>query len=364
MFKGKNKYGSHLLSGMLFIILLASCGANQGAEVQEGEGDLAVTAAPVTIQRLEYQTLEKELVLGGLLRPKEEVTLMGGGAGSRIDRVHVAVGSKVSKGQVLINQDMRDMAIQRSNLEINRAELVDNLEKTIALLEAGAAAQSQVTALENQLQLLDLQIENLNLNLEKMQVRSTISGLVSALHVVEGQMASAQTPVATIVNIDTLKLDIQVGENYIGGIKEGQTIEVVIPSLENKIIQGKITAVPPSVDPRTKTFLVTVEISNPGHEIKGGMYAEVALVVARQEEALAVPQFAIVNRDDAQVVFVVQDGKALAREVEVGLTLGNLAEIVSGLEPGDEVIVEGQYAVSDGAPVEVVLDEPGVGDAQ
>lgn len=364
MFKGNTKKKSLVLTGALVLMLLAGCGANQEADGNEGEAAPVLTAAPVTTQRLEYQTLEKELVLGGLLRPKDEVTLMGGGAGSRIDRVRVSVGSKVSKGQILINQDMRDIAIQRSNLEINRADLVDNLEKTKALLEAGAAAESQVTTLENQLQLLDLQIDNLNLNIEKMQVRSTISGMVSALHVVEGQMASAQTPVATIVNIDTLKLDIQVGENYIGGLKEGAAIEVLIPGLENKRTQGKIAAVPPSVDPRTKSFLVTIEIQNPGHEIKGGMYAEVALVVARQVEALAVPQFAIVNRDDAQVVFVVVDGKAQAREVEVGLTLGNLAEIISGLEAGEEVIVEGQYAVSDGAAVEVVLNEAGAGDAQ
>lgn len=360
---GNIKLGKYLLVTLIISTALLS-GCNESSDVTSESLQDGAIVIPVTVSELQPQTIEKTMALGGLLKPKEEVTLLGGGTGSRIEQIYVEVGSPVTKGQVILTQDLRDLEIQQSNLELNHQDLLDNLEKTKSLFAAGAATQSQVTALENQIKSLELQLDSLQLTREKMQVTSTIRGIVSALPVVEGQLASAQTPVATIVNIDTLLLDLQVGESYIGSLREGQNIEVIIPALDNYQAQGKIVTVPPNVDPRSKAYIVTVEIDNPKHEIKGGMYAEVALTIARQENALAIPQFAIVNRDNKALVFVVENGQAQAREVEVGMTLGNLAEITSGLEPGAQVIIEGQYAVAQGTPVNVVERQNGEGEAQ
>jgi len=353
-----------LITLAFLIINIGGCGAAESSDSSQIPDEEESIVIPVTVQELTPQTLEKTIALGSLLRPKEEVVLLGGGTGSRIEEIYVEVGSKVTKGQIILTQDLRDLEIQQNNLELTYQDLLDNLEKTRSLYEAGAAAESQVTALESQLKQLELQMENLALAREKMEVRSTISGIISSIPVVEGQMASAQTPVATVVNIDSLLLDLRVGENYIGNLKKGQTIEVTVPALENKTFQGKITSIPPSVDPVTKAYTVTVEIPNAKHEAKGGMYAEVNLVVARQENALAIPQFAIVERDGKSIVYVVEDNQARVREVEVGLTLGDLAEITSGLEAGDKVIVEGQYTVSDGIFVSIVQDNSEAGDGR
>ena len=103
-----------------------------------------------------------------------------------------------------MTQDMKDIQIQENNLLLSKSQLEDTYEKNKALYEVGAVAESQITSLENQLEQLDLQLETIELTKEKMAVTATIDGIVSALPVVEGQMAAASTVVASIVNIDQL----------------------------------------------------------------------------------------------------------------------------------------------------------------
>ncbi|MDR1194579.1 MAG: efflux RND transporter periplasmic adaptor subunit [Peptococcaceae bacterium] len=351
------------LLGLLSLApLLAGCsGLSIGA-------DAAATAAaadaaappeveaplPVTVTAAGRRDLVKTLTLGGLLRPQEEATMMGGGTGSRVLRVNVEVGDRVRKGQLLLSQDMRDLAIQEETLQLNLTQLQDNYEKNLALFEAGAAAEAQLTALENQVRQLELQLETLRLAREKMAVTSTIDGIISALPVLEGQMAAASTPVAMVVNIDKLLLDVQVGENYIRGVRKGDELAVNIPALGGEPVPGLVKAVPPTITPQTRAYAVTIEIDNPELEIKGGMYGEIALEVEKIEQALVVPQYAILQMEDGPAVFVEENGLARRRGVEVGMTLGNDAEIRSGLSEGELIIVEGQYSVTEGRSLNVL----------
>jgi RND family efflux transporter MFP subunit len=332
----------------------------------------------------------RTLTLGGLLKPQEEVALMGGGAGSRVLKVSVSVGDFVKKGQVILTQDIRDLEIQEQNLrlsktqlkesldiqkqntKISRAQLVDSLEKTLALLKVGAATESQVTSLESQIQQLDLQsdgqiaslenqikqtdlqLETIRISRDKMSVTSTIEGVISTLPVVEGQMAAASTVVAMVVNIDKLLLDLQIGETYIMGIQKGDEMEILIPSFSDEPVQGRVKIVPPNINPQTRAYTVTVEVDNPDRIIKGGMYGETHLVIERVEGALIVPQYAVVRLEDGLSVFVEENGVARKKHVTLGLTLGDQAQVISGLKEGDHVIVEGQYAVTEGRAIQVV----------
>jgi RND family efflux transporter MFP subunit len=345
---------------------------------------------PVVVSAVAREDMSRSLTLGGLLKPQEEVALMGGGAGSRVLQVAVGVGDYVEKGQVILTQDMRDLeiqeqnlrissaqlleslAVQRQNYQLTRAQLQESYEKTLALYEAGAAAESQATALENQLKQLDLQsegqfaaldnqikqvslqLETLRINRDKMAVTSTIDGIVSALPVVEGQMAAASTVVAMVVNIDKLLLDVQVGESYIMGVGKGDEMEIVIPSFGSKAVKGRVRTVPPSINPQTRAYTVTIEVDNSDRAIKGGMYGETQLVVEHIEDVLVVPQYAVLKLEDGPAVFVEENGIAVKKPVTLGLTLGDRAQILGGLSEGDRVIVEGQYAVTEGRAVSVV----------
>ena len=341
-----------VLTGALLLGLTA-CGADEAVEGTAAPVE-EETAAAVSVTAVERRDLARTITLGGLLSPQDEVTVMGGGTGSKILNINVAVGDPVRKGQSLMNQDMKDLEIQENTLLLNKSQLEDTYAKSLALYEAGALAESEITSLENQLEQLDLQLETIALNREKMQVTAPISGIVGSLPVVEGQMAAASTMVATIVNIDKLLLDVSVGESYIMGVHQGDELEVLIPAYSAEPVTGRVKTVPPTVNPQTRAYSVTVEIDNPDHSIKGGMYGEIQLTVEKKENTLAIPQKAILEIDGTPSAFIVEDGRAVLRQVETGLTLGDTAEVLSGLAEGEQVVVEGQYTLSDGSLVEII----------
>ncbi len=326
----------------------AAGGSETAGQVQEE------IALPVTVTEAVRRDLDKTLTLGGLLRPQEEVTLMGGGVGSKVLQVTVKVGDPVRKGQVILTQDMRDLDIQEQNLLLNKEQLQESYDKNKALFEAGAMAEGQLTTLENQIKQIDLQLETLRLNREKMAVTSTINGIVSALPVVEGQFAAASTPVAMVVNIDKLLLDVQVGENYIMGVKAGDELDILIPSFSDTPVKGRVKTIPPNINPQTRAYTVTIEVDNQDLAIKGGMYGEIKLVVEKIENALVIPQYAVLRLEEGTAVFVEEAGVAQKKLVTIGMTLGNEAEVLSGLAEGDRIIVEGQYAVTEGRKLNVV----------
>jgi RND family efflux transporter MFP subunit len=138
------------------------------------------------------------------------------------------------------------------------------------------------------------------------------------------------------------------------GVKKGDRMEIRIPSFSSQAVTGRVRTIPPNINPQTRAYTVTIEVDNPDRAIKGGMYGETELVVERIEGALVVPQYAVLKLEDGPAVFVEEDGVARKKSVTLGLTLGDQAQVISGLSVGDNVIVEGQYAVSDGRPILVV----------
>jgi len=170
---------------------------------------------------------------------------------------------------------------------------------------------------------------------------------------VEGQLAGSMTLVS-VVNIDRLKLQVQVGEANISKLKTGEEMQVKVPAISGEY-SGVVTAISPQIDNTTKAYPVTLEINNEERKIKGGMYAEIPLVVERRENIITVPQNAILDQGQQKVVYIVENETVKMKAVKVGLTLGDKAEILEGLNEGEMIIIEGQYAVKDGSAVSASL---------
>jgi RND family efflux transporter MFP subunit len=239
----------------------------------------------------------------------------------------------------LIVFDSRDLDLQLEQMRLD-------YERNSQLFEAGAVSKTQLEQLEYALKNLELQKENLI-------ITSPIDGIVAKADAVEGQLAGS-TPLVSIVNIDKLKLQVQVGEANISKLKIGEEMEVEVPAVNRKYT-GVIFAVAPQIDSMTKAYPVSLELINEERLIKGGMYGEMKLVVEKKEDVITVPQSAILDNAQEKVVYIIEDDVAIMREVKLGLTLGNKAEIIEGLNIGDMIVVEGQYAVTDGSEVSAVL---------
>ncbi len=318
---------------VLLCLALAGCG-NEGTEQTKVGSEL--TKIPVTVQAVHKDTLEKTIPRGGLLHAQEEVFIVAKNPAFKITDILVEVGDYVAIGTPLVAFDSREL-----DLQLEQAQLA--YQRNLELFEIGAVSKYQLEQTENAVKNLELQKENCLL-------LSTINGVVASVNAVKGQLAGS-TPLVSIVDIDHLELPIQVGETYISKLKKGTRMEVHVPAVEEETFSGVITLIPPQINPQTKAYPVTITLSNEKGLLKDGMYGEVRLVIERKEDILVIPRYAVVDLEEKQVVYVVENEQAKMRVVELGLTLGDQVEVVKGLHEGEMLVVEGQYALKDGSPV-------------
>ena len=155
-----------------------------------------------------------------------------------------------------------------------------------------------------------------------------------------------------LFNIDKVKVVVDVAEEEINKVKDGQKVEMTVGALDNKKITGKITIVPPASN-QTRLFRVKIDIDNADHMLKPGMFADVNVEKGIKENVVVIPKDAILLKKHGNIVFVVDDQKAVERHVKLGITNGSGVEIVEGVKPGEKVVIKGQNLLKEGVPVKL-----------
>jgi membrane fusion protein (multidrug efflux system) len=166
-----------------------------------------------------------------------------------------------------------------------------------------------------------------------------------------GEYADIGKPLVDIVNIDKIKINVQVPELDVRYVKKGQPTPIKIDAFADQTIIGTVDFVAFKADPATKTFLVRSVIDNASHDIRPGMIGRVVFVRRIIPDAIAAPLFSIVDKGGERIVFVEEDGIAQSRTISIGVIEGDRIQITSGLEAGDHLIVKGHTEVEDGMKV-------------
>jgi RND family efflux transporter MFP subunit len=375
----RKKTVSVILAAFLLISILAGCGAKEapGANASEEE-----KYTPVEIAIVEQKTISNETTFNGKIFADKEVFVVPKTPG-KVTNMNVAVGSVVKKGTVLFQLDQEDIQKQvdltkksvdlaQANYELTK-EKMDNakltLERTRALYEQGAIPKSQLeqaelAASDKSLQTIQVQTEQAQLQykqaldgLGNLTVVAPVDGIVSAVAAEIGEMASTAQPTVTIVNMDRVYAEINVTENVINALTVGKEVVLDIPSATNESLTGKIDKISPVSDAKTQLYPIRIYIENQNHLVKPGMFAKVKLSTDARENVIAVKTEAIASENDKNIVYVVENDRAVAKEVAIGLDTGSETEVTSGLKPGEKVIVKGQDYVEDGLKVKVVRGE-------
>lgn len=305
---------------------------------------------------------------------------------ARIAAVQVQMGDKVSKGQVLFELEATDArhaismseagvgvaraGVNKAGQAVADAEL--NYERSKTLYEGQAISKAQFDQAEStlnhavysaqlakeQLAQAEAALQNAQENLNNFVVTAPISGLVAAVNIENGEMAGPQTTAITLVNLDPVKVKVNLSENVISAIRPGVEIPVEISAL-NKTVTGTVAAIAPQADPATRAFPVEICLNNKEGDIKAGMVASLRLETGISQGAVAVPADAVLERDGQYSVFLLIDGMAKETPVKTGISSGQLTEIKEGVQKGQEVIVSGNRLVTDGQKVKVVNGQGG-----
>jgi len=188
-------------------------------------------------------------------------------------------------------------------------------------------------------------------------VKAPMSGVISALNVKEGQIATNSQPAATIVDMNQVYIQVNVVENIVNRLQIGQKVEVNVPAAFSEYINSTISYISPSADPRSQLYPVKVYIDNVDKKIRPGMNGQVKLNMDQVESALVIKGNAVLDKDEKKVVYIVEDNIAIEKIVTIGLDTGDYVEIKKGIKEGDNVIVKGQHYIENGGIVKVVRGE-------
>lgn len=327
------------------VSVLCSCGAKK-TETAKDSTDVQEKVTKVTTIVATKKTVVRESSYSASVEAFAINNIAPQSVG-RIIALKTEVGSFVSKGQVLAN--MEDIQLQQA--QIKYANNLSEYNRLKALLEEGGVSQSDFDQIEMALKLDKSNVDNLEAN---TNLRSPISGVVSARNYDVGDMFTMGKPIYTVEQITPVKLLVGVSEADYTKVKVGQSVQVTSDALPDQSFTGKVVRIHPTMDAKSHTFNAEVHVANQSCKLRPGMYSNVTISFGTSQ-SIVIPDAAVVKQQGSGVrsVFVMNaDNTVSSKQVELGLHMGGEYEIVKGIEDGDKVVVKGATVLRDGQTVE------------
>ncbi|MGB4066874.1 MAG: efflux RND transporter periplasmic adaptor subunit [Nitrospira sp.] len=332
------------------VLLLAGCGS------KEEPTTTVVSAAPQkTIQAAVVETKSTSVPIRvevtGQVAPIFQATLSSRIQGT-IDKLLVREGSRVSKGQLLIQLDSRDLQadLARAHAEVENAKA--HLDRMNQLYAQDAVSKQEMENATRAYRVAEANRRAVEAQLSYTMVRAPFEGVITEKKVEAGELASPGQPLLKMEDPQRLRLEATVAEGDLKSVSRGDKIPVVIDALGGQALTGLVSQILPAGDPHTHTFMVKVDLpKTPG--LKTGMFGRFQLDKGLTQTIL-VPSAAVVERGELSSLYVVgSDQTARLRWVKLGRRFEQQVEILSGLNVGERVLVDGSRGV-DGAAVQIV----------
>ena len=324
--------------------LLASCSSSSSSKATEEQSADTVRLVEVAPAEMRALNLSEEFTAQLEAKVVNNITAQAGG---RLKQLLVKVGDRVGAGQAVARME----ATQASQAQIQLADAKTNFARMDELYKVGGVSKAQWEQAKSAVDQAKLAYGNAA---ENTVLRSPISGFVTAKNYDNWDMTSPQLPVVVIQQIAPVKAVIGVSEQYYSYLKKGAAATLSVDALGEETFSGVVTNIFPTLDPVTHTVSTEIEVANKDLKLRPGMYARVHLDFGTKE-ALTVPDKAIVRQagSGARYVYVFSGGKAVYRAVELGQQQGDLYEVVSGLNAGDQVITSAPSNLKNGLSVKL-----------
>ncbi len=334
---------------ILALALAAGCTRSESSAKPENNQNRAVQ---VSVVRVEPAPMKDILVLPGETEAWQDVRVAADMAG-RVEWIGPKEGQTVKEGELIAKIDVAALkaAMDRAEAALSLAE--DLYERRRKLFERNIINQEELDKSQTERTLAKANFRQMQIEYERGFLKAPLTGLVNHLYVDEGEYVDKGKPFADLVNVDKIKINVNVPELDVRYLRVGQKTMVRVDAFPDRELFGVIDFVAYKADPATKTFHIKVIVDNPAHDIRPGMIARVAFLRRVIPDALAAPLFSIVDKGGERILFVEKDGVAHARTISIGVIEGDKIQITKGLEPGDNLIVVGQREVEEGMRVQV-----------
>jgi membrane fusion protein (multidrug efflux system) len=355
---------------LAFALGLSGCGRGDGNEGDEGDDASAETAdagkdgedgkedenkvEPVPVEVAAASTRRISASYSGTanLEVPADAQVVAKTSGVLL-RVLVEEGDIVQAGQTLAQIDPERMRLEVARAEATMRRLQSNYRRSQELFERKLVSADANDQLRFEYEAAKAAFDLARLELSYTTITAPISGVIAQRMAKPGNLIPLNSPVYRIVDNSHLEAVLNVPERELATMKAGLPIRMLVDALSGKVFEGEVGRISPVVDAQTGTFRV-VGVFRGQEMLRPGMFGRLNIVYDEREAALTVPRIALVEGSGESAVFVVEDGKAVRRVLQLGYINGEYAEVLGGLEAGEQVITQGRIAVRDGAPVEVL----------
>jgi len=351
------------------LVAAVSCGktGDQAAASAETFG-----AAPVKVFKVRRERITEKITYTGTLEAWNKINITPE-VGGKIARIHVQEGDRVAQGQLLAELETESIRLQIRQAEAgvavaeaSHADALRNKERMDRLIKENAVSAMQVEKIQLAYDAAAAQLEQaragLNLARHALDVsimKAPFAGVVASrnaevgdvINPMMGGFGGGAGGVLTLMDYSKIKIAVAISSEDIGRIRKGQEAVLRVGAIPGRDFRGAVRVVNLTADPLNKKFGVEVVIDNPDAALRPGTFGDLVFEVQSHENALVVPQKAILENT---YVFIVEGGKAVKKNVAIGLQNTTMVEIPDGLAEGALVVVEGNFGLEEGAAVQVL----------
>jgi len=328
-------------------------------------------AAPVKVFKVRRERITEKITYTGTLEALTKINITPE-VGGKIARIHVQEGDRVAQGQLLAELETESIRLQLRQAEAgvavaeaSQADALRNKERMDRLIKENAVSEMQREKIQLAYDAAAAQLEQaragLNLARHALDVsimKAPFAGVVASKNAEVGDVInpmmggySGASGVLTLMDYSKIKIAVAISSEDIGRIRKGQEAVLRVGAIPGRDFRGAVRVVNLTADPLNKKFGVEVVIDNPDAALRPGTFGDLVFEVQSHENALVIPQKAILENT---YVFIVEGGKAVKKNVALGLQNTTMVEVLDGLAEGALVVVEGNFGLEEGAAVQVL----------
>jgi RND family efflux transporter MFP subunit len=320
--------------------------AQTAVVAQTTSGDVAVRVSPV-----QKQSIQLDFSANGNFAPAQQMNFASENAG-RVVRVLVDEGSYVRKGQTLAIIKTDALSIDLETAQAAYQNALRDKQRYENAFQTGGVTQQQLDQAKLALDNAQARVAQARIRVSDASIRSSINGIVNKRYIEPGAVVNPGTQLFELVDVSRLKLAITVNETQVANLKVGDRVDVKASVFPDKNFGGTISFIAPKAD-ASLNFPVEIELaSNPGNQLKAGMYGTAIFSFGHTVPVVVIPRSAFVGSVSTNQVFVIENGNtARLRHVIAGRVLGDKVEILQGLDKGESIITSGQINLADGSKI-------------
>jgi membrane fusion protein (multidrug efflux system) len=341
---------------IFFVIGLGAMIKNEKNILLEEKRNAVILERPpvnVVVQEMVPVLLRDRLNLPGMVEPWENLNILAEVRGM-VAEVLVEEGDHVNQGDLIARLDPSDYENTRNSVKAAYTLALTNLKRLSGLHNQEIIAQSEYDSIKAEVEALEADLAIAELQLKRCYIRSSIAGIVNELPAKKGLYLAVGDPVATVLDIERVKVIIGIPETDVDAVRKIDRFEAVIEALNNKKITGAKNFLAVAPASQAQVYRLELEVANKSGDILPGMFARVEIIKDEFPEALAIPLYAVISRDNKHFIFLEEDGVAKLQDVKLGILDGWQIQITEGLAPGQRVVVVGQRSVDADQKLNVV----------